>query len=74
VKVASILTLSMIGGQVRVWRHCAGWRRRVFALIVASGLVGRCSYLLSEDLQDGQVIEGMRIINPFTRLPGSVLR
>jgi predicted nucleic acid-binding protein len=43
------------------------------ALIVASGLVGRCAYLLSEDLQDGQVLEGMRIINPFTHAPESVL-
>jgi predicted nucleic acid-binding protein len=43
------------------------------ALIVASGLVGRCAYLLSEDLQDGQVIDGMRIISPFTHEPESVL-
>jgi predicted nucleic acid-binding protein len=43
------------------------------ALIVASGLVGRCAYLLSEDFQDGQVIDGMRIISPFTHEPESVL-
>jgi predicted nucleic acid-binding protein len=43
------------------------------ALIVASGLAGRSAYLLSEDLQDGQVIEGMRVISPFTHDPASVL-
>src|SRR5437764_1126154 len=36
------------------------------ALIVASALEGRCSTLFSEDMQDGQVVEGkLTIRNPF---------
>ncbi len=35
------------------------------SLIVAAALEAGCDRLLSEDLQDGQVIEGLRIENPF---------
>ncbi len=35
------------------------------ALIVAAALSAGCSRLLSEDLQDGQRIEGLTIVNPF---------
>jgi predicted nucleic acid-binding protein len=36
------------------------------ALIVASALEGRCTILYSEDMQDGQVIDGrLTIRNPF---------
>jgi predicted nucleic acid-binding protein len=35
------------------------------SLIVAAALEGRCEKLYSEDLQDGQNIEGMKIQNPF---------
>jgi predicted nucleic acid-binding protein len=36
------------------------------ALIVAAALSARCDVLLTEDMQDGQVIEGtLRIQNPF---------
>ena len=42
------------------------------SLIVASALEAKCELLYSEDLQDGQVLEGrMRIRNPV-RLAGSV--
>ena len=34
-------------------------------LIVAAAIEARCSRLLSEDLQHGQVVEGVRIENPF---------
>jgi predicted nucleic acid-binding protein len=35
-------------------------------MIVASALIAGCTTLWSEDLQDGQLIEGrLRIINPF---------
>jgi len=37
------------------------------SLIIASVLEAKCNILFSEDMQDGQVIEGMRIINPFGR-------
>jgi len=35
------------------------------ALIIASALEANCAFLYSEDLQDGQVIEGLTIRNPF---------
>nr|WP_294508486.1 PIN domain-containing protein [uncultured Rhodopila sp.] len=41
------------------------------ALIVASALEAGCSALLSEDMQDGQVIDGrLTIRNPFRGSPG----
>jgi len=35
------------------------------ALILAAAASARCSYLLSEDMQDGTAIRGIRIVNPF---------
>ena len=36
------------------------------AIIVASALLARCSTLISEDMQDGQVLEGrLEVRNPF---------
>ncbi len=35
------------------------------ALLVASALRAGCKLFISEDMQDGQVISGMRIANPF---------
>ena len=35
------------------------------ALIIASALDASCDHLLTEDLQAGRRIEGMRIVNPF---------
>lgn len=37
------------------------------ALIVRAAQAGGCGVLLSEDLQDGQVYDGLRIENPFAR-------
>ena len=34
-------------------------------LVVAGAIEGGCDRLLTEDLQHGQVIEGLRIENPF---------
>jgi predicted nucleic acid-binding protein len=39
------------------------------ALIVSAASGGGCQSLLSEDLNDGQVIEGVRIENPFRETP-----
>lgn len=42
------------------------------AMIVASALLAGCNALLSEDLQDGQLIEGrLTIRNPFSARPVS---
>ena len=35
------------------------------ALIVRTAATARCVELLSEDHQDGQVIDGVRVVNPF---------
>lgn len=35
------------------------------SMIIASAIEAGCSILYSEDLQHGQTIEGLRIINPF---------
>jgi len=38
------------------------------SLIIASALENNCSILYTEDMQDGQVIEGkLKIVNPFER-------
>jgi predicted nucleic acid-binding protein len=38
-------------------------------IIVASALAAKCSILYTEDLQDGQIIDGiLRISNPFVGL------
>lgn len=39
------------------------------ALIVQAALVAQCQRILSEDLQDGAVIESVVIENPFRALP-----
>lgn len=35
------------------------------SLIIAAALLAGCKRLLSEDLQHGQVIDGLKIVNPF---------
>jgi len=42
------------------------------ALIVAAARRQACSILLSEDLQGGQDLGGVRVVNPFSTAPGSV--
>lgn len=39
------------------------------ALIVAAAAKANCRYLLTEDLQEDQELEGMRIVNPFHLAP-----
>jgi predicted nucleic acid-binding protein len=35
------------------------------AMIIAAAVMSGCDVLLTEDLNDGQVIEGVRVVNPF---------
>ncbi len=42
-------------------------------LLLASALELGCSHFLSEDLQDGQEIAGLTIINPFLHAPETIL-
>ena len=43
------------------------------ALIVAAAREQACTILLTEDLQDGQVLAGVRVTNPFLNEPEMVL-
>jgi len=43
------------------------------ALIVAAAQAAFCRYLLTEDLQAGQMLDEIEVINPFLRDPESVL-
>ena len=42
------------------------------ALIVAAAKASACRYLLTEDLQSGQAVDGIEVVNPFLRAPGSI--
>jgi predicted nucleic acid-binding protein len=42
------------------------------ALIVAAARVSDCRYLLTEDLQSGQKLDGIEVVNPFLRGPESI--
>lgn len=42
------------------------------ALIVAAALQSGARHLLTEDLQDGQSLEGLRVVNPFRHDPSIV--
>ena len=42
------------------------------ALIVAAAKSASCYYLLTEDLQSDQNLDGILVINPFTRNPASL--
>ena len=39
------------------------------ALIVSAAQFGGCVYLLTEDLNDGQAIGGLQVVNPFVHAP-----
>jgi predicted nucleic acid-binding protein len=40
-------------------------------LIVAAARIAECDYLLTEDLQHDQDLDGLRVINPFVVEPGA---
>jgi predicted nucleic acid-binding protein len=42
-------------------------------LLLAAALAARCTFFLSEDLQAGQKIGPLNVINPFTTAPEAVL-
>ena len=42
-------------------------------LLLASAIELGCSHFLSEDLQDGQQIGGLMIVNPFLHAPETIL-
>ena len=42
------------------------------ALIVAAAKASACRYLLTEDLQTGQAMDGVEVVNPFLHGPESI--
>src|SRR6266498_1883784 len=42
------------------------------ALIVAAARIAGCEHLLTEDLQHGSDMDGLRVVNPFRTPPGSL--
>ena len=42
------------------------------ALIVSAAKAARCGYLLTEDLQAGQDLDGVVVVNPFLSTPDSL--
>ncbi len=42
------------------------------ALIVGAAQATQCRYLLTEDLQDGQDLDGLLVVNPFRHAPDSL--
>jgi len=48
---------------IQILNHISFWD----ALIVAAAAAAECPVLLTEDLNDGQVISGVRLENPFKR-------
>jgi predicted nucleic acid-binding protein len=48
--------------------HLSWWD----ALIVSAAQKARCAYLLSEDLRDGQRMDGVEVVNPFVRSPEGI--
>lgn len=43
------------------------------SLVLAAARRLDCGYVLTEDLQDGQEVEGMQIVDPFGRTPAELL-
>ncbi|MFZ0863739.1 MAG: PIN domain-containing protein [Candidatus Sulfotelmatobacter sp.] len=43
------------------------------SLIVAAAKTASCGFLLTEDLEDGQKLDGVEVVNPFLRGPAWVL-
>lgn len=42
------------------------------SLIVASAKAASCRYLLTEDMQNNQMVDGIRVVNPFKATPESI--
>jgi predicted nucleic acid-binding protein len=43
------------------------------SLIAAAAKLSACAYLLTEDLQAGQVLDGIEVVNPFLTGPASLI-
>lgn len=43
------------------------------SLIVAAAGTASCGFLITEDLQDGQKLDGVEVVNPFLHGPGVII-
>jgi predicted nucleic acid-binding protein len=58
---------------VRAWKIEDRYRISFWdALIVAAAKAATCRYLLTEDLQSGQELDGVMVVNPFVSIPASL--
>ena len=69
---AVLLPLLRVGASANLFRRAldvrARWQLAFYdSLIVAAALAAGCKQLLSEDLQHGQRIESLTIVDPFRR-------
>jgi len=56
------------------WKLQDGYRISYWdALIVAAAKIATCRFMITEDLQNGQELDGVEVVNPFLRKPESVL-
>ena len=67
---AVLAPLLQVGASIELYRRALDLRTRwqfsfYDALIVAAALAAGCTRLLSEDLQHGQKVEQLTIVNPF---------
>jgi predicted nucleic acid-binding protein len=58
-----------LGWKIQDRYHLSYWD----ALIVAAAKVSSCRYLLTEDLQTGQKLDGIEVVNPFLVSPSGDL-
>ncbi|HTZ98403.1 MAG TPA: PIN domain-containing protein, partial [Terriglobales bacterium] len=42
------------------------------SLILAAAKLLACGYLLTEDLQTGQILDGIEVVNPFLKSPANL--
>lgn len=56
------------------WRIQSRYRLSLWdSLIVAAAKVASCRYLLTEDFQEGQEMDGVVVVNPFRSGPSQIL-
>jgi predicted nucleic acid-binding protein len=67
--VVAEAALLELGWKIQDRYHLSFWD----AMIVAAAKAASCRYLLTEDLQAGQALDGIEVVNPFLRTPQSVL-
>ena len=68
--IESLMNLEVVATDVRLVREGIRISRdhdisHWDAMIIAAAATSGCDVLVTEDLNDGQIIEGVRVVNPF---------